>query len=191
MIWHTVHYDPFYRLFEGNFPDGGIFLTGICNFILNCFYVGVVPTKKLEPGEMTLWLFILVFKIIEHHQQQQRLQLDYDSFLVFLRIIFQWCLQGLSCTATVIIADLVLVYGELSVVSMFYRFCCDTLKFFVVRLWSWDRYCKRISSNGGSISVMFSKFVTSDDSVGHNGMSKNICQMLKLWDLGDNFEKKK
>ena len=48
------------------------------------FMCGVVTINAWSPREVTLWLFFLVFQMIELHRQQQRLQLNTDHFLICL-----------------------------------------------------------------------------------------------------------
>ena len=64
-----------------SFPGGGSFLNVICKFLINDFCVGVV--------EVTLWFFSWCLKWFSLNLQHQNLQLNFDSFLNFLEIIFQ------------------------------------------------------------------------------------------------------
>ena len=50
-------------------------------FLLNYLCVSVVPINYWSPSEVTRWLFLFVFKIIENHHKLQRLQLNSDHFL--------------------------------------------------------------------------------------------------------------
>ena len=95
-----------------------MFLTGICKFILKYFCVGVATTNDWAYGEVTLWLFFLVFQIIEHNYQQHILQLNFDSFWFFANS-FSMVSAGFSCIESVVLYEVVLLDGELSVISMF------------------------------------------------------------------------
>ena len=65
-------------------PGVGSFLTGICKFILNYFYIGVVPTNALALGGATL---LLVFLGVSNNCESSSTATDH--FLIFLQIIFQ------------------------------------------------------------------------------------------------------
>ena len=69
-----------------------------------------------------------MFQIINHHHQQQRLQLNliiFECFGDYLSMVS----EGFSCTAAGVVDDIVLVYDELSAISMFNNLCCGKNKF--------------------------------------------------------------
>ena len=113
------------------FLGGRRFLMGICNFILNDFWVSVVLTSSWALGEVALWLFFFVFKMTDYYHQQHRLQLEFDHFGIFTDY-FSMISPGFLCTAVVVVDDVVLGDYELSVISMFLYFVLWQMNFIQV-----------------------------------------------------------
>ena len=96
-------------------------MTCLCNFLLNDFCVGVVTKNTWATGEVTLWLFSLVFQMIDYYHHHKRLKLIFIVFELFIDY-FSMISAGFLCTAAVVVDDVVLGVYELSVVSMFLSF---------------------------------------------------------------------
>ena len=155
------------------------FLTGIWKFLLIYFCVGAVPINDCAPGEVKLWLFFLVFQIIEHHCQHQHFKLNIDRFSIFWIFFFNGVIRFVIYTISASIWHIVIGWRVNCHINVFIT--C------VVTKWNKDRECKNISIHVSLPSILFAKFVNSADSVGHNGTSNIFCQMLKWWDLDDIF----
>ena len=88
-----------------------------------------------------------------------------DWILIVLKIFgyyFSMLSANISCTAAVISDNKVLVDYGLNVISIFLSYFSEKMK--------WNRDHKKISSHNISLSVLFAKFVNSDDSISHNGI---------------------
>ena len=59
-----------------------------------------------------------MFQKIDHHQQQERLQLKFDYFQLF-RDYFSMASPGFTYTSAVVVHNIGLVDDELSVISIF------------------------------------------------------------------------
>ena len=154
------------------------FLTGMSKFLINYLRVGVVTINVWGPIEVKMWLFFFVFQIIEHHLQQQRLQLNFDHFWIIWELFFNAFSRFLMyCSSN---------SRQFSVSGLLVKFHINVFIISIVKKLNWDRDCNNNSRNARSLSVLFAKSVNSDYSVGHIIMSNIFCQMLKLWDLDDN-----
>ena len=70
--------------------------------------VGAVPKNCWALGEVTLWLFFIGVSNNDCHNQHQCLQLNFGHFLIF-RYSFSMVSAGFSCTAAVVVDNVVLV----------------------------------------------------------------------------------
>ena len=124
--------------------------------------------------------FFFVFQIIEHHLQQQRLQLNFDHFWIIWELFF----NAFSRFLVYIIS----FSRQHSVGRLLVNCRINVFIICVVTKLNWNRDYKRISIRVRSMYVMFAEFVNLAASVFHNRISNIFCQMLKLWYLDDNFE---
>ena len=118
-----------------------------------------------------MWLFFFVFQIIEHHRQQQRLQLNFDHF---------WIIWGLFFNAfSRFLVYIISFSRQHSVVRLLVNCRINVFIICVVNKWNWNRDCKKISIHARSLSILLAKFVNSADYVSHNEIS-NI-YISKFW----------
>ena len=121
------------------------------------------------------WNFLLVFKIIEHHHQQQCLQFNFDRFFIVWGFFFNGVIRFLIYSSR--------GSRRRSGSGWLVNFHINIFIICVVTKWNWKRECKNISSHVRSPSVLFAKFVNLIYSVGHNGtrIFFNVEMMIFGW----------
>ena len=126
-------------------------------------------------GQLVIWhfdYFFFLFQIIDHHHQQQGLQLNFVSFWIISRLFFYGVTRfhmyiGSGSTQHRVSGWWVKCHVNVFIIC-------------VVTNWNWNRDCKNISSNIRSLSVMFANLSNLANSIGHNDVRFFPCVEI-MW----------
>ena len=132
----------------------------MCKFLINNLCVGVFTIDSWSPSTVKLWLFSLVFQMIERHHQQQNFQLNFDCFLIIWIFSFNAVSSFLIYSISVSRQHIVSAWWVNFHINVF--IICVLTKLIL------KRECKNVRIHVRSLSTLFAKFVISANSVSHN-----------------------